>query len=117
VRRFFLPKLETGSGDTVAWVCRLRTSKRARRRRLLEPSRQSGWQKALQAADHLRDKFVHSISGLATPGMERWIRERTHENPTGLPGKSRADKKTGKRRVRFTASAAECCLSSGTVWG
>ena len=54
---------------------------------LLEPSRQQRWQKALQAADHLRDKFGESSIGLAT-GMKGGFRERTHENPASLPGKS-----------------------------
>ena len=54
---------------------------------LLEPSRQELWQKALAAADHLRDKFGESTIGLAT-GMKGGFRERTHENPVGLPGKS-----------------------------
>ena len=44
------------------------------------------WQKVLAAADHLRDKFGESTIGLAT-GMKGGFRERTHENPVGLPGK------------------------------
>ncbi len=59
---------------------------------LLEPSRQQRWQKALQAADHLRDKFGESSIGLAT-GMKGGFRERTHENPAGLPGKRDQRKK------------------------
>jgi len=54
---------------------------------LLEPSRQQRWQNALKAADHLRDKFGESSIGLAT-GMKGGFRERTHENPAALPGKS-----------------------------
>ena len=54
---------------------------------LLEPSRQERWRKALAAADHLRDKFGESTIGLAT-GMKGGFRERTHESPVGLPGKS-----------------------------
>ena len=42
--------------------------------------------KLLAAADHLRDKFGESAIGLAT-GMKGGFRERTHENPVGLPGK------------------------------
>lgn len=57
---------------------------------LLEPSKDQRWQKALAAADHLRDKFGESAIGLAR-GMKGGFRERTHENPVGLPGKS--DKK------------------------
>jgi DNA polymerase-4 len=53
---------------------------------LLEPSRAERWQKALAAADHLRDKFGESTIGLAR-GMKGGFRERTHENPVALPGK------------------------------
>ncbi|HVM93587.1 MAG TPA: DNA polymerase IV [Terriglobales bacterium] len=50
-------------------------------------------QKLLAAADHIRDKFGESTIGLAT-GMKGGFRERTHENPVGLPGKSAAPKKS-----------------------
>jgi hypothetical protein len=53
---------------------------------LLEPAQQQRWQKALAAADHLRDKFGEATIGLAR-GMKGGFRERTHENPVGLPGK------------------------------
>jgi DNA polymerase-4 len=61
---------------------------------LLEPSRQQRWQKALQAADHLRDKFGESSIGLAT-GMKGGFSERTHESPVGLPGKAPRKKPEG----------------------
>jgi len=54
---------------------------------LLEPTRQQRWQKALAAADHLRDKFGESSIGLAS-GMRGGFRERVHENPAALPGKA-----------------------------
>jgi DNA polymerase-4 len=44
------------------------------------------WNQALSAADRLREKFGNSAISLAT-GMKAQIRERTHENPAGLPGK------------------------------
>jgi DNA polymerase-4 len=53
---------------------------------LLEPAQQQRWQKALAAADRLRDKFGESTIGLAR-GMKGGFRERTHENPAALPGK------------------------------
>ncbi len=53
---------------------------------LLDPSRQERWKQALAAADRLRDKYGESSVGLAT-GMKGAFRERTHENPAGLPGK------------------------------
>jgi DNA polymerase-4 len=53
---------------------------------LLEPAQHERWQKALAAADHLRDKFGESAIGLAR-GMKGGFRERVHENPAALPGK------------------------------
>jgi DNA polymerase-4 len=53
---------------------------------LLEDSRRQRWEKALSAVDHLRDKFGESSVSLAT-GMKGGFRERTHDNPAGLPGK------------------------------
>jgi len=52
---------------------------------LLEPAQHERWQKALAAADHLRDKFGESAIGLAR-GMKGGFRERVHENPAALPG-------------------------------
>jgi DNA polymerase-4 len=53
---------------------------------LLEDDRRQRWQKALSAADRLRDKFGESSVSLAS-GMKGGFRERTQESPTGLPGK------------------------------
>jgi DNA polymerase-4 len=58
---------------------------------LLEDSRRQRWQQALSAADRLRDKFGESSVTLAT-GMKGGFRERTQENPAGLPGKDRHKK-------------------------
>ena len=55
---------------------------------LLEGSRQQRWRDALSAADRLRDKFGESSITLAA-GMKGSFRERTHENPAGLPGKGK----------------------------
>src|SRR4051812_17076409 len=55
---------------------------------LLEGNRQQRWKDALAAADKLRDKFGESSVGLAA-GLRGSFRERTHENPAGLPGKSK----------------------------
>ncbi len=62
---------------------------------LLEPARDQRWQKALAAADHLRDKFGESAIRLAR-GMKGGFRERVHENPAALPGKS-SEKKNEKK--------------------
>lgn len=58
---------------------------------LLEGSRREKWQQALQAVDRLRDKFGESSVNLAT-GLKGGFRERTHENPVGLPGKQTKDR-------------------------
>jgi DNA polymerase IV len=55
---------------------------------LLEGNRQQRWEDAMAAADRLRDKFGESSVGLAG-GMRGSFRERTHENPAGLPGKGK----------------------------
>jgi DNA polymerase IV len=55
---------------------------------LLESTRQQRWKDALAAADRLRDKFGESSVGLAS-GLRGGFRERTHENPAGLPGKKK----------------------------
>ncbi|MGA8152043.1 MAG: DNA polymerase IV [Terriglobales bacterium] len=53
---------------------------------LLEGERRKRWHQALAAADRLRDRFGESSVSLAT-GLKGGFRERTHENPAGLPGK------------------------------
>jgi DNA polymerase IV len=55
---------------------------------LLEDGRRQRWQQALLVADRLRDKFGESSVSLAA-GMKGGFRERTHENPAGLPGKAK----------------------------
>jgi DNA polymerase-4 len=56
---------------------------------LLEDDRRQRWQQALSAADRLRDKFGESSVSLAS-GLRGGFRERTHENPAGLPGKGKS---------------------------
>ena len=46
------------------------------------------WSKALAAADSLRDRFGETAVGLAA-AMRHGRRERVHENPAGLPGRTR----------------------------
>jgi DNA polymerase IV len=48
--------------------------------------RHERWERALAAADRLRDRFGESAVGLAA-GLRGGFRERAHENPAGLPGK------------------------------
>jgi DNA polymerase IV len=61
---------------------------------LLESSQQQRWEKALAAADRLRDKFGETAIGLAR-GMKGGFRERTHENPARLPGRGGKNKAGG----------------------
>jgi DNA polymerase-4 len=55
---------------------------------LIEGARRQRWQQVFSAADRLRDKFGESTVSLAS-GLKGGFRERTHENPAGLPGKSK----------------------------
>ena len=87
VRRLFLRNWKQGAAIRLLGVQASNFEAGPSQIDLLEPSRQQRWQKALQAADHLRDKFGESSIGLAT-GMKGGFRERTHENPASLPGKS-----------------------------
>jgi DNA polymerase-4 len=57
---------------------------------LVENAREK-WENALSAADRLRDRFGESSITLGT-GMKGGFRERTHENPAALPGKSKPKK-------------------------
>src|ERR1700720_2283681 len=65
--------------------------KQAEQINLLEGGRQQRWKDALAAADRLRDKFGESSVTLAA-GMRGRFRERTHENPAGLPGKNKRER-------------------------
>ena len=53
---------------------------------LLDGGRHQRWQRALAAADKLRDRFGEGSVGLAG-GMKGTFSERTHETPASLPGK------------------------------
>jgi DNA polymerase IV len=53
---------------------------------LLGEDRHERWKQALAAADRLRDRYGDSAVSLAA-SLCGGFRERTHENPAGLPGK------------------------------
>jgi DNA polymerase-4 len=55
---------------------------------LLDDDRHERWRQTLAAADRLRDKFGESAVSLAS-SLRGTFRERTHENPAGLPGKKK----------------------------
>ena len=56
---------------------------------LLGEDRHERWKQAMAAADRLRDRYGDSAVSLAASLRGRF-RERTHENPAGLPGKKPA---------------------------
>ncbi len=95
VRAAVSQELEAGYSRCGCWACRHRLSKRRRSKLdLLEGNRQQRWKDALAAADKLRDKFGESSVTLAA-GMRGQFRERTHENPAGLPGKAKRNDTPG----------------------
>ncbi|HXA49577.1 MAG TPA: DNA polymerase IV [Candidatus Acidoferrum sp.] len=53
---------------------------------LLGEDRHEKWKHTMAAADRLRDRFGESAVSLGT-SLRGAFRERTHENPAGLPGK------------------------------
>jgi DNA polymerase IV len=55
---------------------------------LLGEERHERWKQAMAAADRMRDRFGESAVSLAA-SMRGQFRERTHENPVGLPGKKK----------------------------
>lgn len=57
---------------------------------LLEEDHRERWRRMLAAADKLREKHGETAVTLAG-GMRGRFRERTHENPAGLPGKQREE--------------------------
>jgi hypothetical protein len=59
---------------------------------LLSEDKTDRWRKALSAVDQIRDKFGEDSVSLAM-GMKGRFRERVHENPAGLPGKTPDDSK------------------------
>ena len=91
VRRLFLRNWKKGAAVRLLGVQTSNFEAGPAQLDLLEQARDDRWQKVLAAADHLRDKFGESTIGLAT-GMKGSFRERTHENPVGLPGKQERNK-------------------------
>jgi DNA polymerase-4 len=55
---------------------------------LLGGEQHERWKQAMAAADRMRDRFGESAVSLAA-SMRGKFRERTHENPVGLPGKKK----------------------------
>ena len=55
---------------------------------LLGEDRHERWRKTMAAADKMRDRFGESAVSLAS-SLQGQFREKTHENPAGLPGKKK----------------------------
>src|SRR5690242_14763190 len=55
---------------------------------LIGEERHERWKQAMAAADKMRDRFGESAVSLAA-SLRGKFRERTHENPAGLPGKGK----------------------------
>jgi DNA polymerase-4 len=89
IRALFRSNWKTGSKVRLLGVQVSSFSAQAAQMDLLESNRQQRWKDALAAADKLRDRFGESSVGLAS-GMRGSFRERTHENPAGLPGKGKS---------------------------
>jgi DNA polymerase-4 len=97
VRRLFFDNWKPGAPVRLLGVQTSNFESGSNQLDLLEPSKQQRWQKALAAVDHVRDKFGEVKIGLAT-GMKGGFRERTHENPVGLPGKGGREKSDRETR-------------------
>ena len=91
IRTLFRKNWKKGSAVRLLGVHASSFEKHSEQIELLEPNRQERWKQALAAADKLRDKYGESSVSLAS-GMSGSFRERTHENPAGLPGKKRPEK-------------------------
>lgn len=57
---------------------------------LLGEEKHEKWKQTMAAADRLRDKFGESAVSLGT-SLRGAFRERTHENPAGMPGKKKRE--------------------------
>jgi DNA polymerase-4 len=89
VRRLFRKNWKPGREVRLLGVQTSQFEAQAEQINLLEGGKQKRWKDALAAADRLRDKFGESSVKLAT-GMRGTFREKTHENPAGLPGKNKS---------------------------
>lgn len=86
VRRLFQNNWRKGGEVRLLGVHASGLEEQDAQRDLIDETRQDKWKQALLAADRLRDKYGESSVSLAT-GMKGKFRERTHENPAGLPGR------------------------------
>ena len=64
---------------------------------LLEGGQRDKWNRALAAADDLRQRYGEGAVSLAS-GVKGAFRERTHENPAGLPGRNPRSEKSSEKK-------------------
>jgi len=88
IRILFRKNWKKGSPVRLLGVHAASFENAARQGDLLDGDRRERWKDVLSAADKLRDRFGESSVTLAS-GLKAGFRERTHENPAGLPGKSK----------------------------
>ena len=86
IRELFHRNWKTGAAVRLLGVNASSFEESTEQMDLLGEDRHDRWTQALAAADRLRDKFGESAVSLAA-SMRGKFRERTHENPAGLPGK------------------------------
>jgi len=88
VRKLFHANWRKGSQVRLLGVQASSFSAESLQADLLSGQARDKWQQALSAMDRVREKFGESSVRLGT-GMKGGFRERTHENPAALPGKSK----------------------------
>jgi len=91
IRELFHRNWKTGAAVRLLGVNASSFEESTEQMDLLGEDRHDRWTQALAAADRLRDKFGESAVSLAA-SMRGKFRERTHENPAGLPGKKPGEK-------------------------
>ncbi len=85
-RRLFRANWESGQLVRLLGVQASGLEAREGQLSLLEGEKSDRWRRALSAVDQLRDRFGESAVSLASAMKGSW-REKSHENPAGLPGK------------------------------
>jgi DNA polymerase-4 len=88
IRELFRRNWKTGAAVRLLGVHVSSWSEGDEQLNLIGEEKHQKWSQALAAADRLRDKFGESAVSLAS-GLRGNFRERTHENPASLPGKTK----------------------------
>ena len=88
VRALFRQHWKSGSAVRLLGVHASSLEKAEPQLDLLHSGESQKWQQALSAADRMRDKYGETVVSLAS-ALKGNFRERTHENPASLPGKTK----------------------------